>query len=125
MPVAPAHLCRVLVVEDDPDSREVMTLLIGQRSDCQVRTAESVGEALGELRNQLPTHILLDLNLPDYSGAVLLREVRRANLPIRVALVTASGPASQPVYEAMQWRPDAIFHTPVQFADVEAWLQQA
>ena|SRR5688572_26585679 len=125
MPVAPADLCRVLVVEDDPDSREVMTLLIGQRSDCRVRTAESVGEALGELHNHLPTDILLDLNLPDYSGVVLLREVRRENLPVRVALVTAAGPASQPVNEAKQWRPDAIFHKPVRFADVEAWLKQA
>jgi DNA-binding response OmpR family regulator len=125
MTAVSTDLCRVLIVEDDPDSREVLTLLIGHRTDCQVRAAESVGEALGELRDYLPTHILLDLNLPDYSGAVLLREVRRENLPVRVAIVTAAGPTSQAVNEAMQWRPDAIFYKPVRFGDVEAWLQQA
>ena len=115
--------CRVLIVEDDPDSREVLTMLIGQRVGCEVRTAESVGEALGKLvSDQLPTHILLDLMLPDYSGAELLRAIRRDGLPVRVAVVTASGPDSQPVREAQQWQPDAVFHKPVEFARVESWL---
>lgn len=115
-------LCRVLIVEDDPDSREVLTLLIGQRTGCRVRSAESVGEALGEIRNHPPTHILLDLMLPDYSGAELLRAVRRDRLPVRVAIVTASGPGSQPVNEVMQWRPDAIFHKPVDFGALARWV---
>ena len=122
MAATSADLCRVLIVEDDPDAREVMTLLIGQRSNCEVRVAESVGQAMGELQEHLPTHILLDLMLPDYDGVVLLRAVRNQNLPIRVALVTASGAGSKPVNDAMQWRPDAVFHKPVSFAQVAAWL---
>ena len=126
MPTAAAaaatESCRVLIVEDDPDAREVMALLAGQRADRQVRVAASVGEAMGELHDALPTHVLLDLMLPDYGGVELLRVVRSLNLPVRVAVVTASGPDSRAVAEASRWRPDAIFHKPVRFAEIEAWL---
>ena len=122
MPAAPADLCRVLIVEDDPDSREVMALLFGARDDREVHVAGSVGEALGEMRKRMPSHILLDLMLPDYGGVVLLRAVREDELPVRVALVTAAGPGSQSVEEAMRWRPDAVFYKPVNFDAVARWL---
>ena len=116
-----AASCRVLLVEDDPDTRHVMTLLLKQGGR-DVRAAASVGEAVAHLRDELPTHILLDLMLPDAEGTVLLRAVRNRNLPVRVALVTAAGPESRAVAEALRSKPDAVFHKPVTFAAVEAWL---
>src|SRR5687768_7494624 len=120
---ADAMLCSVLLVEDDADTREVMERLL-RVAGCDVRATASAGEALLLLEEWPPTHILLDLMLPDAAGVVVLRSVRRRQLPVRVALLTAAGPDSHTVTEAMRWKPDAVFHKPVTFAEVEAWLQQ-
>src|SRR5688572_68996 len=115
-------LCDVLVVEDDRDTREVLVLLLRRRG-CDVRAAASVGEALLALEYSLPSHILLDLMLPDADGVVLLQSVRRRELPILVAIVSAAGPTSQIVAHAMRWRPDAVMHKPICFQDIESWLR--
>ena len=115
---------RVLPVEDDADTRHVMARLL-TRLGCEVRAVASVGEALGAMHGFPPTHILLDLMLPDAGGVVLLESVRRARMPVRVAVVTAAGPDSPAVMEVMPWKPDVIFHKPVEFPPIEAWLQQA
>jgi DNA-binding response OmpR family regulator len=65
---------------------------------------------------------LLDLMLPDAGGVVVLRSVRRRNLPIRIALLTGAGPQSDVLAEARCWNPDAVFHKPMIWADVERWL---
>jgi two-component system, OmpR family, alkaline phosphatase synthesis response regulator PhoP len=115
----PVH--RVLIVEDDLDSREVMLLLL-RRAEWEIEAVESVAEALKSIEMAPPTHVLLDLMLPDTPGAMVLRHVRESNLPVRVALLTAAGPESKPLAEAMQWRPDAVFHKPVRVGAIEAWL---
>ena len=120
---------RVLLVEDDADTRDVMARLL-RRACWDVDSVTTVGEALmfieqSKSSSSLPTHVLLDLMLPDASGLVFLQYVRRVRLPMRVAVVTASGPDSALVADAKLLNPDAIFHKPVRFADVEAWLQQA
>ena len=115
---------RVLVVEDDADTRDVMGRLL-RRTMSNVDTAESVGDALLFIEQSaptFPTHILLDLMLPDASGLVLLQYVRRCRLPVRVALLSAAGPTSADIAEAALLKPDAVFHKPIVFAEVEAWL---
>ena len=115
---------RVLLVEDDADTRDVMARLL-RRAHWDVETATTVGEALllvGQSKSALPTHVLLDLMLPDASGLVFLQYVRRLRLPVRVAVVTASGPDSALVADAKLLQPDALFHKPTVFADIEAWL---
>jgi CheY-like chemotaxis protein len=121
---AAAQMLRsVLLVEDDPDAREVMCKML-RAAACEVRDTPSVGEALLFLEDWLPTHVLLDLMLPDAGGVVVLRAIRRRRLPIRIALVTASGPGSPTVTEAQRWNPDAIFHKPIEFCEVRRWLAQ-
>jgi CheY-like chemotaxis protein len=114
----------ILLVEDDHDTRDVMSRLL-RRAGCTVTAVTSVGEALVLLEEWEPSHILLDLMLPDAGGVVVLRAVRRRKMEARVALVTASGPHSAAVAEALQWDPDRVFHKPVRFDAIEAWLQQA
>ena len=122
---APEMLRTVLVVEDDVDGREVLERLL-RRLGCEVKGTPSVGEALVWLEDdeRLPTHILLDLMLPDAGGAVILRAVRRRQMPIQVALLTGAGHGSSVLIDAMRWNPDAVFHKPVDFREVQAWLQQ-
>ena len=120
---ASSDVVTVLVVEDDPDSRDALTRYL-RGAGCMARAVASVGEALLYLEEWEPSHVLLDLALPDAGGIVLLRAIRRRELPVRVALVTASGPGSHGVEQALLWEPDAVFHKPVVFTDIEAWLRK-
>jgi len=115
--------CNVLLVEDDADTRDVMSRML-ERAGIPVRGTALVGEALLLMEYHLPSHILLDLSLPDAGGVVLLRSVRRQQLPVKIAVVTASGPDSHTVTDASRWGPDAVFHKPVDLGKIRAWLEQ-
>jgi DNA-binding response OmpR family regulator len=96
-----------------------------RRSGCEVWAAPSAGEALVLLERRLPTHVLLDLMLPDVPGTLVLNSIRRRALPVRVAIVSAAGADSAVMVEALDLRPDAVFHKPVGIAEIEAWLRTA
>src|SRR5438270_8796857 len=67
---------QVLVVDDDPNIREtVAMLLISEGYD--VVAAEDGFQALVQIRNTSPDVILSDLNMPRMSGFELLSVVRR------------------------------------------------
>ena len=57
----------VLVVEDDPDCREMLVALL-QAYDYLVVTAENGAHALGVARGEHPCLILLDLMMPVMDG---------------------------------------------------------
>ena len=115
---------RVLIVEDDENTADLLARLM-RGAGHAVRSAGTVADALAHLRAEVPTHILLDLMLPDANGAVLLRAVRRQKLRVRVALVTAAGRGSEVVASAVIENPDAVFHKPVELAELEAWVAAA
>ncbi|MEO6590292.1 MAG: ATP-binding protein, partial [Pyrinomonadaceae bacterium] len=69
---------KILVVEDDPDSREVLQLLLEQ-SGAQVRSAESAAEAtdlLKKYESELPDVIVSDLAMPIEDGYSLIERIR-------------------------------------------------
>jgi two-component system response regulator PilR (NtrC family) len=104
----------VLVVEDCDAIRRALELLLGQVG-YRVTTAASVAEGLERLDRQ---HVaLLDLMLPDGSGTELLAEIRRRGSGMRVAVLSAAGPAAAEGLRACP--PDRFFAKPV---DVEALL---
>jgi DNA-binding response OmpR family regulator len=112
------------VVEDDPDARQVLGLYLRQQG-WEVHEADSVGQALGMLQQARPSHVLLDLMLPDAGGDVLLRSMREQGLAVRVALTTAAGPGSRAIAKAVTWNPDAVFHKPITLSRIASWLQEA
>ena len=65
--------------------------------------------------------MLLDLMLPDGNGIELLRHVREANLPIRIAIATGSGDTDL-MSDAILLRPDAFFIKPIDASEVLSWL---
>ncbi len=66
----PGSRCRVLVVEDDPDSRELLVALLLQMG-CQVRAAEHGAQALERLREEPVELILTDMRMPVMDGVAL------------------------------------------------------
>src|SRR4051794_32719517 len=79
--------CKTLIVEDDEVAAGALVTVLSKKG-FEVEIAGSVGDALVGLRWQ-PRCMILDLMLPDGNGVTVLRRVRKAQMPIRVAIVTA------------------------------------
>lgn len=69
---------RIMIVEDDPDSCEVLQLFLEQ-SGGEVICAESAKTAMKFLsnNNKLPHIIISDLGMPEIDGYALMEEIRR------------------------------------------------
>jgi CheY-like chemotaxis protein/CHASE3 domain sensor protein len=65
---------RVLIVEDDPRQRESIEHLL-TNGDVQVTAVENAGDALTQLKSTTFDCVVMDFNLPDYSGYDLLEKM--------------------------------------------------
>ena len=69
---------KVLIVDDDPDIREVVTLTFTmQWHDCSVITASSGEDGLDLVERERPDVVLLDILLPDVDGFEVCRRIRQ------------------------------------------------
>ncbi|AKG24792.1 ATPase [Calothrix sp. 336/3] len=66
---------RVLVVDDEADSREFLTTVLEQ-SEAEVETASSVAQALEIIRQSLPDVIVSDIGMPMEDGYSFIRKLR-------------------------------------------------
>jgi two-component system KDP operon response regulator KdpE len=75
---------RILVVEDDPDIRNVVRALF-EAEKCRVVEAENAARAEVAARSAKPDVMLVDLGLPDRDGIDVIRAVRRwSSVPVIV-----------------------------------------
>lgn len=81
---------RVLVVDDYPDSAEVVRTLI-ELFGHEVRIANSGRAALAEAYGFAPTIVILDLGLPDINGCEVARELRSRRGGHHVHIAALSG----------------------------------
>jgi signal transduction histidine kinase/CheY-like chemotaxis protein len=70
---------KVLVVDDEPDTRQVISAVI-TKSGAEVKTCASVPEALEALKLWKPDILMSDIGMPDEDGYSLIRKVR--SLPV-------------------------------------------
>jgi CheY-like chemotaxis protein len=66
---------RVVVVDDHPAVREVVTLLL-ERFGAMVTAVSGVPEALAALERQRPDVLISDIEMPGEDGYALIRKVR-------------------------------------------------
>jgi CheY-like chemotaxis protein/anti-sigma regulatory factor (Ser/Thr protein kinase) len=66
---------RVLVVDDDTDSREFIAFVLEQLG-AQVSTVTSAGEAIATLEQSQPNILLSDIGMPNMDGYMLMRQIR-------------------------------------------------
>lgn len=72
----------ILIVEDEPNIAEVVSLYL-ERADFQVRLAQDGVKAMEILEKQIPDLIILDIMLPEMDGFVITRWLReRSQVPI-------------------------------------------
>jgi CheY-like chemotaxis protein/anti-sigma regulatory factor (Ser/Thr protein kinase) len=67
---------RVLVVDDDVDARDLVTRVLEQH-EARVMAVPSALEALRALDDWPPDVLVSDIGMPDESGYVLIRKIRR------------------------------------------------
>jgi len=67
---------RVLVVDDDADARNLFTRVLEQ-CDARVKAVASAGTALAALESWKPDVLVSDIAMPEESGYVLMRRIRR------------------------------------------------
>jgi CheY-like chemotaxis protein len=66
-----------MVVDDEPDTREMLTIMIGQLG-ADVRACASSEEAMRLLSEWKPDVIVSDIEMPGEDGYELIRKVRRS-----------------------------------------------
>jgi DNA-binding response OmpR family regulator len=103
----------VLIVEDN------LSMLYALRTQFEafgwkVTLSRTVDLALGQL-DPVPDWIILDLWLPDGDGEEVLRHVRQAGVPSRVAVISA-GLDSERIASLAPLRPDLVIPKPISFA---------
>ncbi len=81
---------RVLVVDDDPDIRQLVAMKL-TKSGHTVTTAADGASALASVRAQTPDIIVLDVAMPGLSGLDVCRELRQdpVSADVPVLLLTA------------------------------------
>ena len=87
---------RVLVVDDEPDIRELLELTLA-RMGLGVDSAGSIGEAKDLLRDARYQLCLTDMRLPDGEGLELVRHIAAMAGDLPVAVITAHGSAENAV----------------------------
>jgi two-component system response regulator PilR (NtrC family) len=81
---------RVLVVDDEPDIRELLDLTL-TRMGLDVTTVEDLGEARRELGSSQFSFCLTDMRLPDGNGLDLVKEISDLYPDLPTAVITAHG----------------------------------
>jgi two-component system repressor protein LuxO len=91
---------RVLIVEDTPTQAEVARALLRDLGH-EVRLAETGAAAIAVARDWAPDAVLMDIELPDFSGFEAMRRLRAEGIEAAVIVVTAHGSVNHAV-EAMR-----------------------
>jgi CheY-like chemotaxis protein len=87
---------RILHVDDEPDSREVVELSLGREPDLLTRSCGSGKEALAIAADWKPDLVLLDLIMPQMGGMTTLSRLRvDTSLRLPVVFMTASRQAEE------------------------------
>jgi len=81
---------RILVVEDDDDSREMLVELIGMLGHRAVG-ASNATDALQAVKSEEPEVVLIDIGLPDASGCDIAKTLRTSENGTRMRLVALTG----------------------------------
>ena len=82
---------RVMIVEDHADFRALMEVLLGRQPDIELLAqAESLAEAREQAAGFEFDVAVLDLGLPDGSGADLIADLRRTSPGVSILVLSAS-----------------------------------
>ncbi len=113
----------VLLVEDDKAIREMLCFFLTGKN-YQVRQAEGGEQALDSLATSTPDLILLDWMLPDISGPLLLKKIRRDAVlkDIPVIMLTARAEEDNKI-QGLEAGADDYMTKPVSLKELHARIR--
>ena len=116
---------RVLLVDDDHDSVETLSMLLRIKGH-HARVAETGEDAIKTADEYLPHVVLLDLSLPGMDGFEVARELRKRPYGPTLVLVALTGWSGRDV-QAKAKEAGFDFHLlkPVEWPDLEQVLDAA
>jgi len=79
--------CKILIVEDEPDTREYAQRYFENRGFIVSSTASGI-EALSMIKDSQPDIVFLDINLPDANGIELLEKLRKYDRQTKIVMVS-------------------------------------
>lgn len=93
------HDKRILVVDDDKDTREMLRFILEQNG-ARVTTAGSVTEAIESYKSSPPDVILADIGMPEFNGYALIALIREHDKELgrstpAIALTAYTSPADR------------------------------
>ena len=113
---------RVLVVEDEQDTRELLRFLL-ESHGARATTSDNVTDALASFTNDHPDVVVTDIGMPGYNGYAFIAAVRKQTSGARqtpvIALTAYSTPADRDTalisgfneYLAKPFDPEQLIHT--------------
>lgn len=114
---------RILVVDDEPDIRELLVLSLS-RMGLAVTAVGSVSEAIAQVDAAPFELVLTDMRLPDGSGLALVAHLDRRGRDMPIAVITAYASTDNAV-EAMKAGAFDYLQKPVSLAALRALVEQA
>jgi len=85
----PDPVCCILVVDDDPLMRQMLTTALAGRG-YRVETAGDGRAGLDQVRKSPPDVLLTDYNMPRMTGIELIRTLREERLPVPAVLMSSN-----------------------------------
>ncbi len=81
---------KILIIDDEKNIRDIFSLLLEEKN-YSVQTAENGKQGLIKVLSFNPDLILLDMNMPDYSGIEILAKIKEKIPASEVIIITAFG----------------------------------
>ena len=111
----------ILIVDDDKNFIDTLEDGLKLKNvEAQILVAKSAREALDALAEQVPSLIVLDIQLPDMHGVEFLRVIRESARLKKVPVVFISAKYTEPAYrsEAMPAGAGAFFSKPIDIEEL-------
>ena len=89
-PAAPSGSAKVLIVEDNPDSRSMLEAIL-KLDGYDVTTAADGKDGLAAILNQRPRFAIVDIGLPGLDGYQVAKQVRKECTKDQVYLIALTG----------------------------------
>ena len=115
---------RVLVVDDEPQMRELLCMFLNQKG-FQARSAATAEDALATLRERPVDCVVLDINLGGEDGLQILANLKALDPKLRVIMLTGMGFVEDFLQEAQQKGADGYVSKELPLEELVLTLRKA
>lgn len=105
---------KILIVEDNEDTRTFMRYLI-ERSGCTVIEAADGIEALESFKKHLPDIILMDISLPTVGGLTATKAIREIDAARNIPIIAVTAFGRMYYDQAIEAGCDELLTKPLDF----------